>query len=59
MSDGPSAGRLCDRALTSVLRSGGDLGRMVVKRKIIRADLDDVIERLEAALVDLKRARGD
>jgi hypothetical protein len=49
-----SAGDLADKALTLINQASGELGRMVVKKRINRNDMIVVIYKLEEALKDLK-----
>jgi len=52
-------GQHADRALTLVNQASGSLGYMVIKRKLQRWRLAEVVRKLESALADLKRATGE
>jgi len=52
-------GENADRALTLIYRCGGELGYMVMKKKLKRSALLVLIEKLELAVGHLKDAAGE
>lgn len=50
-------GQLADKALTLVNQASGELGGMVIKKKLSKGSLKNVIEKLERALNDLRGIR--
>lgn len=51
-------GEIVDDAATRVNRAGGALTAMVVKRRIVRATLEDVAEVLEGVVRRLREVLG-
>jgi len=51
-------GETADRALTLIYRCGGELGHMLIKKKLTRSGVLKIIENLELALENLRRVAG-
>jgi hypothetical protein len=47
-------GQLADRAWTSVNQASGALGAMVVKKRLTKAALTEVLGTLESASIDIR-----
>lgn len=55
----PSPGALADRALTLINQASGQLGGMVIKKRLSAHEVREVLEKLEGAKGDLENILGE